>query len=185
MLSMDKHMSAASQAIIGHFQDHYPEFLSRKLFINVPYLLEKFYPVISILVPARTRSKFSMVSSGNMVPALLDIIDPCNLPAQYSGFTDANGYPLSTRAEQIYIKAGSKTSIDVTVARNCRFGTVMYLCVFGDINVCGEGVAVDRKQYGVCTFPTNAEGKICVTFDNSFSYWNGKNVYYVVLGKKL
>ncbi|KAK9766142.1 Non-classical phosphatidylinositol transfer protein (PITP) [Basidiobolus ranarum] len=82
---MDRRMKAASSQIIQLFQDHYPEFLDCKLFVNVPGLMEMLFNIMSVFVSARTKSKFVMVGQANTQKTLLNYISNENLPVQYGG----------------------------------------------------------------------------------------------------
>ncbi|ORY00499.1 CRAL/TRIO domain-containing protein [Basidiobolus meristosporus CBS 931.73] len=85
LFRMDRRMKTASSQIIQLFQDHYPEFLDRKLFVNVPGLMEMLFNLMSVFVSARTKSKFLMVGQANTQKTLLTYISKENLPTQYGG----------------------------------------------------------------------------------------------------
>ncbi len=80
MFDMDSNMKEASSKVISLFQDNYPEMLSTKLFLNVPWFMEMVFGVMAAFSDARTRKKFSMVGAGNSRVALLDHILPEQLP---------------------------------------------------------------------------------------------------------
>ncbi|KAF7983339.1 hypothetical protein HWV62_22299 [Athelia sp. TMB] len=81
--------NAASEAT-SIFQNHYPEFLSRKFFINVPSLLSWIFWLFKSLVAARTFAKMSVVGSGHheIKKALSEVIDENQIPKRYGGLAD-------------------------------------------------------------------------------------------------
>eukprot|EP00123_Amoebidium_parasiticum_P011221 comp20584_c0_seq1/m.26510 comp20584_c0_seq1/g.26510 ORF comp20584_c0_seq1/g.26510 comp20584_c0_seq1/m.26510 type:complete len:371 (-) comp20584_c0_seq1:207-1319(-) len=189
MMSMDKSMKAASKTIIALFQDHYPEFLSKKLFINVPFVMEKLYAFFSILAPPRTRAKFTMISAGNVRSSLIEMIDPTNLPSKYGGFATSEDKPIAgVKVEKVHVKAGSKETVNVEIPAGTEGGKevkVLFVCDFGDIKAMTGGNEangnVERKEFGHLVGAADGQGKVAVVFDNSFSYWNGKTVYYTAI----
>jgi hypothetical protein len=80
MFDMDSNMKEASSKVISLFQDNYPEMLSTKLFLNVPWFMEMLFSVMAAFSDAKTRQKFSMVGAGNSRVALLEHICPEQLP---------------------------------------------------------------------------------------------------------
>ncbi|KAF8558171.1 CRAL/TRIO domain-containing protein [Imleria badia] len=72
------------------FQDHYPEFLSRKFFVNVPSFLTWVFWLFKPFLSAATLAKMTVVGSGPAVlgAALSIVIDEDELPQQYGGTGD-------------------------------------------------------------------------------------------------
>ncbi|KAI9886839.1 MAG: Non-classical phosphatidylinositol transfer protein (PITP) [Watsoniomyces obsoletus] len=66
-LRMDPTIRAASQRTIALFQAHYPELLSRKFFVNVPYVMSWIFAVMRLVVASETSRKLTMLSSGESV----------------------------------------------------------------------------------------------------------------------
>ncbi|KAJ3087482.1 Non-classical phosphatidylinositol transfer protein (PITP) [Quaeritorhiza haematococci] len=85
---MGNKMKAVTKQVIDIFQNHYPEFLSAKFFLGVPTIMEYLFSVMSAFVSARTRSKFKMVRRGKGRAALLEQIEPDQLPPEYNGFEE-------------------------------------------------------------------------------------------------
>ncbi|KIJ61945.1 hypothetical protein HYDPIDRAFT_176719 [Hydnomerulius pinastri MD-312] len=81
--------NAASEAS-SIFQSHYPEFLSRKFFVNVPSFLTWIFWLFKPFLSAATLAKMSVVGSGHRAlgSALLPIIDRHELPKQYGGVAE-------------------------------------------------------------------------------------------------
>ncbi|KAF4593393.1 Phosphatidylinositol transfer protein SFH5 [Pleurotus pulmonarius] len=89
--SRDANSKQAASEASSIFQNHYPEFLSRKFFINVPTLMNWIFWLFKPLIPAATLAKMSVVGSGTHAirKALSPIISDKNLPTRYGGEADA------------------------------------------------------------------------------------------------
>lgn len=86
----DSNQKAAASEATNIFQNHYPEFLARKFFINVPTLLSWIFWIFKPLISPKTLSKMSVVGSGKttVAAALLPLISPEELPRRYGGDAD-------------------------------------------------------------------------------------------------
>jgi len=78
--------AAATQAT-KIFQDYYPEFLSKKFYINVPGYMTWIFWLFKPLISANTLAKLNVVGSGTSTigAALLPVIDAKELPRKYGG----------------------------------------------------------------------------------------------------
>ncbi len=100
-LRMDPTIRAASQRTIALFQAHYPEMLSRKFFVNVPYIMGWIFAAMRLVVAAQTSKKLTMLSSGeSLVNELGD-----GVPRAYGG----QGEELEKAGETV--KLERKTSM--------------------------------------------------------------------------
>ena len=84
MFDMDSRMKEASSKVISLFQDNYPEMLSTKLFLHVPWFMEMVYGIMAAFSDPKTRKKFNMVGAGNTRAALLEHIRPEQLPERFA-----------------------------------------------------------------------------------------------------
>jgi len=83
---------AAASTITTIFQDHYPEFLARKFFVNVPSLMTWIFWLFKPILSPATLAKMKVVGHGprTIGKELIPLIDVNELPAQYGGVvTDA------------------------------------------------------------------------------------------------
>lgn len=82
--------NAASEAS-SIFQGHYPEFLAKKFFVNVPSFLTWIFWIFKPFLSAATVAKMSVVGSGPKVigTTLLPLIPADQLPKRYGGDADA------------------------------------------------------------------------------------------------
>lgn len=78
---------AAASAISAIFQSHYPEFLARKFFVNVPSLMTWIFWLFKPVLSAATLAKMKVVGHGpsTIGKELLPLVDDKELPAQYGG----------------------------------------------------------------------------------------------------
>jgi len=97
-LRMDPNVKAASKATIALMAAHYPETLSRKLFVGVPLLMSWVFSAVRVFVSAETAKKFVVISyPSNTAAELAD--DPADVPKEYGG-TGPGLVELETRAEK-------------------------------------------------------------------------------------
>ncbi|PSR76321.1 hypothetical protein PHLCEN_2v8553 [Hermanssonia centrifuga] len=91
MTSRDANQKAAASEATSIFQNHYPEFLARKFFINVPTLLTWMFWFFKSILSAKTFAKMSVVGTGKntISAALLPSIDAKQLPQRYGGEAEA------------------------------------------------------------------------------------------------
>jgi len=89
--SRDANSKAAASEATSIFGNHYPEFLYKKFFINVPTILNWIFWAMKPLISANTLAKMSVVGTGKdaVSKALLPHIDGEKLPTRYGGEADA------------------------------------------------------------------------------------------------
>ncbi|KAM5544274.1 hypothetical protein V8D89_001934 [Ganoderma adspersum] len=87
MTSRDAAQKAAAKEATTVFQNYYPEFLSRKFFINVPTLLTWVFWLFKPLISAATLAKMAVVGTGAKTIGLelSQVIDVKELPKRYGG----------------------------------------------------------------------------------------------------
>ncbi|KIY47068.1 CRAL/TRIO domain-containing protein [Fistulina hepatica ATCC 64428] len=83
---------AAAREASAIFQDHYPEFLSKKYFVNVPILMVWIFYAFRPFISPATLAKFELVGRGQYAlhEALSKNIDATELPKRYGG--EAEGF---------------------------------------------------------------------------------------------
>ncbi|KAF9646226.1 CRAL/TRIO domain-containing protein [Thelephora ganbajun] len=89
--SRDANSKAAASQASKIFQDYYPEFLSKKFFINVPTFMTWIFWLFKPLISANTLAKMNVVGSGTATisEALLPVVDARELPKRYGGEAEA------------------------------------------------------------------------------------------------
>ncbi|KAI9487002.1 MAG: CRAL-TRIO domain-containing protein [Benjaminiella poitrasii] len=73
----------ATNILIKLMQDNYPEFLTSKLFVNVPKLGSMVFKLLRPLLPEATLKKFVLCSNDELDATLLTYINEENLPPVY------------------------------------------------------------------------------------------------------
>jgi hypothetical protein len=88
-LRMDPRAKAASKETIEILSANYPETLSRKLFVNVPLLMQWMFAAMRLIVSAQTTKKFGVLSYGKDVAAELPGVKKEAIPEEYGGSAGA------------------------------------------------------------------------------------------------
>ncbi|KAI0047854.1 CRAL/TRIO domain-containing protein [Auriscalpium vulgare] len=85
--SRDANSKAAAAEATNIFQNHYPEFLSRKFFVNVPSFLTWIFWLFKPIMPAATFAKMKVVGHGphSIGKELLPLVEADQLPQRYGG----------------------------------------------------------------------------------------------------
>lgn len=81
MFKLDAATKKASSATIKVFQDHYPEFLAAKFFVNVPLLMSWMFAFAKTFMSQETADKMHVVGNGKDLAYVLGEW----VPAQYGG----------------------------------------------------------------------------------------------------
>ncbi|KAF8637640.1 hypothetical protein AX17_002708 [Amanita inopinata Kibby_2008] len=89
--SRDANSKNAAAEATNIFQNHYPELLYKKFFVNVPTFLNWIFWAMKPLISANTLAKMMVVGTGHHAigRALLPNIDADQLPKRYGGEADA------------------------------------------------------------------------------------------------
>ncbi|AAS51473.1 ACR247Wp [Eremothecium gossypii ATCC 10895] len=82
--NMNADVKKCSRRVIAIFQDHYPELLYAKYFVNVPTILRWVYDVVRAFVSEETSRKFVVLNDGTKLAAYF-----AGVPAAYGGTAPA------------------------------------------------------------------------------------------------
>ncbi|WWC92029.1 uncharacterized protein L201_006983 [Kwoniella dendrophila CBS 6074] len=82
-LRMDPLVKSASKATIEIFQNHYPELLLRKFFVQVPLIMSWMFTAISLFVSVETSKKFQVISYPTNLAKELG--NPNDIPKELGG----------------------------------------------------------------------------------------------------
>ncbi|KAI9187696.1 Non-classical phosphatidylinositol transfer protein (PITP) [Blastocladiella emersonii ATCC 22665] len=192
-------MRAVTKQVIATFADNYPECLSRKLFVNVPKVMESLFAAVSIFSPERTRAKFRMVGAGSTRAALWQWIDATELPERYGG--SALVVPNDTK----WIAVGARSAFTVwtpvtkgqTVHYHVATGGLDVGVAFGFAASLPKGVTDPASEAATKAKPEDApkvqrvevhagsavapnDGFAYLYLDNSYSLLTSKDVRFVV-----
>ncbi|KAL6542993.1 hypothetical protein OROHE_010513 [Orobanche hederae] len=175
----------ATKRALGIFQDNYPEFVARNIFINVPLWYYAFNAVLSPFLMQRTKSKFVFSRPSRVTETLLKYITAEEIPVVYGGLRQENEPDFSTQdaALEIVVKAGATETIEIP-APEVGNTLIWDLTIIGwDVNYKEEFVPTDEGSYTVIvkkgrkiswqqepirnSFKNKEPGKVVITIDNS------------------
>lgn len=111
-----KELRQATKQALDLLQDNYPEFVARKIFINVPWWYLALSTMISPFITQRTKSKFVIARASRVTETLFKYISPEYVPVQYGGLNRENDQEFSGAdggVTELIIKAGTKQIIDI------------------------------------------------------------------------
>ncbi|XP_047055470.1 patellin-3-like [Lolium rigidum] len=116
---LGKHRAVTRQAV-ALLQDNYPEFIAKKVFINVPWWYLAANKMMSPFLTQRTRSKFVFASQAKSPETLFRYIAPEQVPIQFGGLykEDDPEFTTSDSVTELTIKASSKETIEIPVTEN-------------------------------------------------------------------
>ncbi|CAN8303852.1 unnamed protein product [Cochlearia groenlandica] len=168
---------------IEALQDNYPEFVSRHIFINVPFW---FYAVTSVLSPfltQRTKSKFVVTRPAKATETLLKYIPAEEIPVQYGGFKRDDDTEFSNETvSEVVVKPNSSETIEIPAPE--IEGTLVWdVAVLGwEVSYKEEFVPTKEGSYTIIvqkakkvgsdegvmrnSFKNSESGKIVLTVDN-------------------
>ncbi|KAM3352964.1 hypothetical protein ACQJBY_024256 [Aegilops geniculata] len=116
---LGKHRAVTRQAV-ALLQDNYPEFIAKKVFINVPWWYLAANKMMSPFLTQRTKSKFVFASQAKSPETLFRYIAPEQVPVQFGGLfkEDDPDFTTSDSVTELTIKASSKETIEIPVNEN-------------------------------------------------------------------
>ncbi|XP_076895190.1 patellin-3-like isoform X2 [Bidens hawaiensis] len=178
----------ATNQALQLFQDNYPEFVAKQVFINVPFLYLAFYKVINPFFTQRTKSKFVFAGPSKTAETLFKYVAPELVPVQYGGLS-REGQQEFTSGDSVtedIIKPATKHTIDFPVTETCTLAwearvvgyEVTYGAEFVPTAADGYTVIVQKSRKITATtdepvisgsFKCGEPGKVVLTFDNQTS----------------
>ncbi|KAI3911607.1 hypothetical protein MKW92_048201 [Papaver armeniacum] len=154
-------------------QDHYPEFASKHVLINVPWWYHGFYKMVSPFLPQRTKSKFVFAGPSKSPKTLFKYISPGQVPVQYGGlYREGNKeFSCDDLVDEVLLKRVTRQPIELPIPKNCVVVLVWEVRVLGwegEVSYCAEFVPDNEPGYTLFATASNlAEpGKIVLTFVN-------------------
>ncbi|KAI3759434.1 hypothetical protein L6452_07251 [Arctium lappa] len=102
------------------FQDNYPEFVAKQVFINVPWWYLAFYTMMSPFMTQRTKSKVVFASPARTAEALFKYVIPEHVPIQYCGlsvdYCDCNSqFTIDDPTAVVTVKPTTKQTVEIIV----------------------------------------------------------------------
>ncbi|AQK99206.1 patellin-3-like [Zea mays] len=116
---LGKHRAVTRQAVTL-LQDNYPEFIAKKVFINVPWWYLAANKMMSPFFTQRTKSKFVFASPAKSAETLFRYIAPEQVPVQFGGLFKEDDPEFTTldTVTELTIKPSSKETIEIPVTEN-------------------------------------------------------------------
>ncbi|CAL4972894.1 unnamed protein product [Urochloa decumbens] len=116
---LGKHRAVTRQAV-ALLQDNYPEFIAKKVFINVPWWYLAANKMMSPFLTQRTKSKFVFASPAKSAETLFRYIAPEQVPVQFGGLfkEDDPEFTTSDAVTELTIKPSSKETVEIPVTEN-------------------------------------------------------------------
>lgn len=204
------------RALVGLYENNYPETLKLGLLINTPSFFPVFWKLIRPFLSERTAGKVKIFARDGWLPTLLEYVDPSQLPAQWGGTivhpeggarcthvigpggelpaaVSRGGGALATDPDAVSCFVERGRCLEVPVQVEAAGAKLHWRLQAKDVGfalwrISGEDrvqllaprrIACDRDpECGQmhCEEP----GTYTFTFDNSFSWFNGKQLSYVI-----
>ncbi|CAN6337524.1 unnamed protein product [Urochloa humidicola] len=116
---LGKHRAVTRQAL-ALLQDNYPEFVAKKVFINVPWWYLAANKVMSPFLTQRTKSKIVFCSPGKSAETLFRYIAPEQVPVQFGGLykEDDTEFSTSDAVTELTVKPSSKETVEIPATEN-------------------------------------------------------------------
>ncbi|XP_010428078.1 PREDICTED: patellin-1 [Camelina sativa] len=171
---------------VKQFEDNYPEFAARELFINVPWWYIPYYKTFgSIITSPRTRNKMVLAGPSKSADTIFKYIAPEQVPVKYGGLSkEVAATTVETVTEAIVKPAGNYT-IELPASEACTLS--WELRVLGaDVSYGAQFEPTTEGSYAVIvsktrkigstdepvitdSFKVGEPGKIVITIDNQTS----------------
>ncbi|KAH6775882.1 Sec14p-like phosphatidylinositol transfer family protein [Perilla frutescens var. hirtella] len=184
----------ATKKAVAILQDNYPEFVSRNIFINVPFWYYAFNALLSPFLTQTTKSKFVFSRPTRVTETLVKYIAAEEIPITYGGLLREGDPEFSTKdvASEIVVKAGATETIEIPAPEIGR-SLIWDLTIVGwDVNYKEEFVPSDEASYTMIVkkqrkiswqqepirncFTNKEAGKLVITIENGM--FKKKRVLY-------
>lgn len=183
-------LRVATKQALHLLQDNYPEFISKQIFINVPWWYLGFYRIISPFMTQRSKSKLVFSGPSRSAETLFKYISPEHVPVQYGGLSvdncDCNSdFTHEDTATEITVKPTTKQTVEIIIYEKCTIvweirvvgWEVMYGAEFVPENKEGYTVIIQKPRKMASedepvvsqSFKVGEVGKILLTVDNPTS----------------
>ncbi|KAG2322438.1 hypothetical protein Bca52824_015651 [Brassica carinata] len=144
---------------VKQFEDNYPEFATRELFINVPWWYIPYYKTFgSIITSPRTRSKMVLAGSSKSADTIFKYISPEQVPVKYGGLSKDIPTTTEDTVTEAIVKPAAKYTIDLPASDVYTFRIRLQISLHGFMGTKGIGADV---SYGAQFEPTT-EGSCAV-----------------------
>ncbi|KAL0801624.1 hypothetical protein Bca101_056800 [Brassica carinata] len=171
---------------VKQFEDNYPEFATRELFINVPWWYIPYYKTFgSIITSPRTRSKMVLAGPSKSADTIFKYISPEQVPVKYGGLSNDISLTTGDTVIEAIVKPAAKYTIELPASEACTLSwelrvlgaDVSYGAQFEPTTEGSYVVIVSKnRKIGLTdepvitnSFKVGEPGKIVITIDNQTS----------------
>ncbi|CAN6935077.1 unnamed protein product [Brassica oleracea] len=171
---------------VKQFEDNYPEFATRELFINVPWWYIPYYKTFgSIITSPRTRSKMVLAGPSKSADTIFKYISPEQVPVKYGGLSKDIPSTNGDTVTEAIVKPAAKYTIELPASEACTLSwelrvlgaDVSYGAQFEPTTEGSYVVIVSKnRKIGLTdepvitdSFKVGEPGKIVITIDNQTS----------------
>ncbi|XP_022925259.1 patellin-3-like [Cucurbita moschata] len=109
----------ATKDAVQIFQDNYPEFVARQVFINVPWWYLAVNRMISPFMTQRSKSKFVLAGPSKSAETLLRYVTAQELPVKYGGMSKDGEFETCDSVTEITMKPSAKHTVEYPVTQGC------------------------------------------------------------------
>ncbi|KAF8111230.1 hypothetical protein N665_0076s0217 [Sinapis alba] len=169
---------------VKQFEDNYPEFATRELFINVPWWYIPYYKTFgSIITSPRTRSKMVLAGPSKSADTIFKYISPEQVPVKYGGLS--KDITTGDTVTEAIAKPAAKYTIELPASEACTLSwelrvlgaDVSYGAQFEPTTEGSYVVIVSKnRKIGLTdepvitdSFKVGEPGKVVITIDNQTS----------------
>ncbi|XP_010477513.1 PREDICTED: patellin-2-like [Camelina sativa] len=171
---------------VKQFEDNYPEFVARELFINVPWWYIPYYKTFgTIITSPRTRSKMVLSGPSKSAETIFKYVAPEVVPVKYGGLSKESPFAVEDGVTEAVVKSTSKYTIDLPATEGSTLSwelrvlgaDVSYGAQFEPSNETSYTVIVSKnRKIGLTdepvitdSFKASEPGKVVITIDNQTS----------------
>ena len=185
------------RAIVSASQDNYPETMGTLFIINAPWIFPIAWKSVSSMLNEAVREKIHILGS-DYKQRLQEYIDPKHIPVEFGGTCTCNSkgcvplYNPEDDMTKVHVKAGSKweqstqlpkgaahlVSYEFRVLSHDISFSMLLLRPGGQKEVLVEAKRVGDEGQVADAVTVEGEGEVRVTFDNSYSRFTSKQLWF-------
>ncbi|KFK44348.1 hypothetical protein AALP_AA1G246000 [Arabis alpina] len=168
---------------VKQFEDNYPEFVAKELFINVPWWYIPYYKTFgTIITSPRTRSKMVLAGPSKSTETIFKYVAPEVVPVKYGGLSKESPFAVEDGVTEAVVKSSAKFTIDLPASEGSTLSwelrvlgvDVSYGAHFEPSNEASYTVIVSKnRKIGLTdepvitdSFKASEPGKVVITIDN-------------------
>ncbi|KAJ4916412.1 Patellin-2 [Raphanus sativus] len=169
---------------VKQFEDNYPEFVAKELFINVPWWYIPYYKTFgNIIISPRTRSKMVLAGPSKSAETIFKYVAPEVVPVKYGGLSKESPFAVEDGVTEAVVKSSAKHTIELPASEGSTLSwelrvlgaDVSYGAQFEPTSESSYTVIVSKnRKIGLTdepvitdSFKAGEPGKIIITIDNN------------------